>query len=66
MNEIGDLLLEQWLRRRNSGELKWKTKDGKEIPIKDMTDEHLENAIRSAQRFDESSCEDLWSLINGY
>ncbi len=47
---IYDLKMEQWLRQRNSGELKWKMKDGKVIPLKDMTDSHLENAIRIKSR----------------
>ena len=42
---IDDLRKEQWLRRRNAGEIKWITKDGKEIPINEMSDSHLENAI---------------------
>ena len=43
--ELNDLIKERWLRERNRGEIKWVTKDGNEIPIKDMTNEHLENAI---------------------
>lgn len=41
---LEDLYKELWLRRRNSGELVWESKNGS-IPIKDMTDEHLKNAI---------------------
>jgi hypothetical protein len=44
--DLNDLYKELWLRKRNSGNLVWITKDGKEIPIKDMTDEHLERAIK--------------------
>ena len=36
--DMNDLKLEQWIRRRNSAQIIWKTKDGREIPIKDMSD----------------------------
>lgn len=49
--KLKDLYKELWLRRRNSGELVWKSKDGS-IPIKDMTDEHLKNAINIAEQED--------------
>ena len=50
---IDDLVREQWLRARNSGELVWATKDGKEIPVKDMTDTHIENAIKAVRKANE-------------
>lgn len=37
---IKDLELELWLRKRNSGSIIWTTKDGKNIPIKDMNTNH--------------------------
>lgn len=40
---IQDLKLELWLRQRNSGFIIWTTKDGKNIPIKDMDNNHLVN-----------------------
>jgi len=41
-----DLELELWLRKRNSGELVWTTRDGTRIPLKDMEEGHLKNALR--------------------
>lgn len=42
---IQDLKLELWLRQRNSGYIIWTTKDDKNIPIKDMNNNHLVNTI---------------------
>lgn len=51
--DIKDLLQEQWLRKRNQGKLVWTTKDGKQIPLKDMTDQHIQNAINCLTRNEE-------------
>lgn len=40
-----DLLLEKWLRQRDSEEIFWKTKNGDKIPIKRLSDYHLDNII---------------------
>ena len=42
----------------------WKTKDGKEIRIKDMTDIHLFNTIKFVEKIAESQREEL--LFSGY
>ena len=42
---IDDIRLEQFLRNRNSGKLIWKTKEGKIIPLKELSDEHLTNIL---------------------
>ena len=42
---IEDLKLEQFLRNRNSGKLVWKTKEGRIIPLKELSDEHLTNIL---------------------
>ena len=58
--DIEDLTKELWLRQRNEGQVKWKTKDGKQIPIKDMTTQHIINAINKMtenDRLPELACE---------
>lgn len=40
---LEDLKLEQYIRKRNK--VVWKTKSGNIIPLKDLTDEHLNNII---------------------
>ena len=50
---LEDLLKEKWLRQRDSHMLVWFTKAGKPIPVKMMSDEHLENAINMLRRNDE-------------
>lgn len=48
--ELEDLYRELWLRKRNRGEIVWITKNGKTIPINEMTDSHLENTINILER----------------
>lgn len=48
--DADDLKLELWLRRRNSGKLVWTTKDNTKIPIKDMSTQHIINAINMLYR----------------
>lgn len=50
---INDLEREAWLRAREKGEIVWQTKDGRQIPIKEMTYEHLVNTIRMLIRHEE-------------
>lgn len=55
-----DLLLEKWLRMREKKEIVWTTKDGKEIPINEMSDSHLDNAINhivKKKEFDDIAAE---------
>ena len=48
--DINDLKLEQWIIPRNSAQIMWKTKHGREIPIKDMSDTHLSSTINMLER----------------
>lgn len=41
--DVDDIQLEIWLRKRNKGEIVWITKDKKQIPIKDLSDDYLQN-----------------------
>ena len=47
---LDDLVLELWLRQRESKNILWETKDGVRLPIQEMTDSHLKNAIDYARR----------------
>ena len=47
---IQDLKLELWFRQRDSGFIIWTTKDGKNIPIKDMNNNHLVNTLNMLLR----------------
>lgn len=42
--DIEDLEKELWLRQRE--DMIWETKDGEQIPLKEMTTEHIINAIK--------------------
>ena len=48
---VDDLRRELWLRKREK--LVWETKDRQLIPLKLMSEEHLENAINYFDRMEE-------------
>lgn len=50
---LDDLELELWLRQREKKEIVWVTKQGIQIPINNMTDDHIINAINCLIRQDE-------------
>lgn len=51
--EISDLELELWLRRRESGDIVWETKEGKLIKLKDMETSHIINALRCFSKYED-------------
>ena len=51
--DIIDLKLELWLRQRNHNSIVWTTKQGDNIPINQMTDEHLINAIKIIEKIED-------------
>ena len=48
---VDDLRRKLWLRKREK--LVWETKNGQLIPLKLMSEEHLENAIKYFDRMEE-------------
>ena len=42
---LKDLEMEMFLRMRDKGLIVWETKDGKKIPINELSDSHLTNII---------------------
>lgn len=50
--DINDLYLELWFRNREKNNIIWKCKDGTEIPINKMTNDHLLNAIKYFEKKD--------------
>lgn len=57
--DLKDLLKEAWLRQRERGLIVWTTREGKEIPINEMSDTHLVNTINMLIRNQERSAEEL-------
>lgn len=47
---IQDLIFELWLRQRNSSNISWITRDNTNIPINEMSNKHLVNAIKMLYR----------------
>lgn len=56
---INDVKMEIWLRERGDRELRWVTKDGREIPIRDMSIDHLKNILNRECDYDRSQQDEL-------
>ena len=63
---IDDIRLEQFLRSRNSGKLVWKTKEGKIIPLKELSDEHLTNILNVYSLDEDQTTNIKHSSLNFY
>ena len=63
---IDELRLEQFLRNRSSGKLVWKTKEGKIIPLKELSDEHLTNILNVYSRNKDQTTNIKPSSLNFY
>ena len=63
---IDELRLEEFLRSRNSGKLVWKTKEGKIIPLKELSDEHLTNILNVYSRNKNHTTDIKPSSLNFY
>ena len=50
---LDDLYKEQWIRKRDSKEIVWTTRDGREVPVKEMSDTHLNNTIKYLEKIKE-------------
>ena len=50
---LQDLKLELWLRNRSTGTIYWTTKDGRDILINEMSNNHLVNTIKMLLRQEE-------------
>ena len=64
--DIKDIERELCLRQRNEGKLFWKTKDGKEISIKDLTDERIRNILKMQYNSQEKEEDNVYEGISGY
>lgn len=63
-----DVFTEYWLRKRNNGTLVWTTKEGKNIPIKDLSDDHLVNILNMFLRAqaEQEEQEEIMSHLEDY
>ena len=50
---LQDLKLELWLRNRSTDTIYWTTKDGRDILINEMSNNHLVNTIKMLLRQEE-------------
>ena len=50
---LEDIKMELWLRERGDREIRWVTKDGQEIPLRDVGIDHLRNIKKLLERNEE-------------
>lgn len=54
---VEDIQRELWIRARERNLIKWETRDGQQIPLKEISDEHLINIIKYYSRLEENENE---------
>ena len=62
--DVNDIRLEIWIRERNERDIIWTTKEGLDVPIRDMSLNHLRNVERMLEKNENLS--ELWCEYRAY